>query len=61
MTHSNFMTAYLDNETVAMKIAKAQWKALDLLEQEGLVVNTTRLWADMCSTAWTFHVEKKQG
>lgn len=55
------MTAYLDNETVAMKIAKAQCKALDLLEKEGLVVNTTRLWVDMCSIAWTFHVEKQQG
>ena len=60
MEYENFMQAYLDNDEVALKIGRATETAFRSLVQQKLIPDSTRLWADMCSQAWVFHVKKTQ-
>lgn len=60
MEYDNFFDAYLAQDKQAKAIGDALEKAMDSLDEQGLVPYSLQMWRDMCSQAWAFHVKEQQ-
>ena len=55
MTHETFKQAFLQNDPVAESVGDKVYLAFAALVEEGLILEHSRTWWNMCDVAWEAH------